>query len=505
MKKGLFSFTTNIAYMAAAILIVFLIIFGFVNTFFNKDQASSSFEDYTHVIISVENILFSDTKKTDTLVLTLDPKYVLAAFDYDQITISGVGSVIQTNTMSTTIPQSTDIYTVKEKPSKCENKACICLFKAKGTELGKLIGCKYFEEKIRFYTLNNSKDEWFVGSDKTGYPTTYFPDKDFKYKEFLIKRPSSYAKGLFATSMYLEAIEENNEIHILIAKETPYSEQVRYKLVSTCPAGSKGDCEGKHFDQVIYQTSKSYSCKYDENNDNCINETVEPCGYDELDITNNFCDCGGIAYGNGYCLGDEFFPKIFEDPLYIEKCGDYDNFQNCVFDPYDMRDKGAACRIKTGLGGSFWSGLTDWFVEDGCDVCPTSCNDCSYYDNDYPWMKKIDPCDCDGDGVFPDVNECKKLLDMNCGEMYEHQCNIDLRCELLDGVCQPKRANLRKCGLTEQEKISSAGVTCCRLYDPNPVDEFQYAILAVNDGCRTVCGNGWVGVDMNLCEQHFGY
>ncbi len=82
----------------------------------------------------------------------------------------------------------------------------------------------------------------------------------------------------------------------------------------------------------------------------------------------------------------------------------------------------------------------------------------------------------------------------------QEQCEIFSGCEWENGEC----VRAPKCGLTEEEKTWRA--QCCGFYvSGEGYTEYKYATIPINDSCRNVCGDAWITVDIQGCENVLGY
>ncbi|GAI53006.1 unnamed protein product, partial [marine sediment metagenome] len=78
----------------------------------------------------------------------------------------------------------------------------------------------------------------------------------------------------------------------------------------------------------------------------------------------------------------------------------------------------------------------------------------------------------------------------------QEQCGLFSGCEWENGEC----VKAPKCGLTKEEKTWKA--QCCGFYVLGTgYTEYKYAIIPIGNYCKNVCGDAWINVDIQGCEN----
>ena len=389
MKTGQLSTLVNFVIAVSLVIASLFFASKLYGSFVNSETRSVSYENFEILSSKLNDIIDSEEEVvTDSLVYEIHPGYFLAAYDYN--------SDYMEHCLE---PRSTPI-SLKAKPSRCEeDQACICLYGDTPLDKGEFEGedpnvieCTNLG-KTRIYTRLTEDYENFenanLGCEKKEYPLFSSIKQDYEY-ETLYLSPSLGEWG--TQPVYIERMKGPADVNYLyITKSTPETIE-RSRLIHKCPDtdGTYPECVGLPYNSVFEEevdaegNTESFVCRYDEEYDVCYIEEIEDCRVGKI---RGECNCNGMAFDFGYCLGDEFVAREYGKEYClsseISECDDYQEFSDCAFD---------VC----GVGDCIPEYDNDVFND--CSECPTKHDRSSCQDYKTMVLKKIDACDLDGDG-----------------------------------------------------------------------------------------------------------
>lgn len=402
MNKKAYSIVINLVFIGILLWFIFSKFMPIIAPLFNNDKNTVGYENFEVLNWKIQRLLNDETiEKSDTMFFEMEKGFTMIAFDKND---EGIITCLPLSKQ----PRSEEVF--YKKPDICEGKACICLFKdltAKKTNNidEQVANCKKYDGEIKFYTFL-TKENFFLGCDKTNeYPVgNSYPIRSLeeKYESIYFNIPSDKSK--FVENFYIEVQNHYAINHVVIGRENENTEQIRSNFINKCPQESVTWCKDEQFNKVVYdEENEYYYCRFDENENVCVKGTnLEICDADLIE--NGFCDCGGIAYNYGYCIGGVFQTRINEPCNQLNDCTNYKDPLNCR---YDSCDKGG-CYME--------------LTEQGCKSC-SDFNSCKDYGSNQAFCEQ-DICGVTKRRIQAPGHECV-FSSGSCEDYFSSNLNFD--------------------------------------------------------------------------------
>lgn len=356
---------------------------------FSSEADSLSNREFIKLTSIIEGLIETGSQSgINDITMELEDDFIVLGFDYAEDSLPCKGLIIL-------------------KPKQCKQEGCMCLFKEplesdlKRTNLNdrRVVNCKLFKKSV-FYS------EFELDAADYGYPncvdflekTEIVDGKRFEYKVLGFVGYSFGQGKLYWGSQDLTIQTRNmsdKTTEIFVSLNKPENIE-RYSLVNKCPQKSYVTCVGKNYGSIFQEQNKSFVCKFNQNNNSCEKEAIEPCA---MGIIESECFCEGQARTSGFCIEDKYektdLPRdLYNDYCYpqrIDDCGDYKTDTKYDADKY-------ACTFNLcGLDRDcYWDAkapIIGSLKINTCENCTEACN-CDLYDND-KWVETVNPCGCD--------------------------------------------------------------------------------------------------------------